>query len=296
MPRPAAGAIDRRPALVDAPACADGRRTCAVDHGANVRCDAAVRAVAGGVWASRRSLRATTGDPPDRAADDPRGRPRRGPVITTSGARRTPRSPSLRPGRETATTSGPVSATGRKDDGSSTTTPSAIGPNVGGSARARPMRRATRGRVAACRPAIAGRPSGSAAARLPPGHSRGRSATRASARIQVLRRAQAWRGGSTGSAPRPAPRRSVQSQVLQLAEQAAAGEVQVDRRDRDPPVDHGVEVRARDADPGRRRPADPVVRHAARVDPLDQLVLVDAPADARDLEPLALLDASRPGR
>ena len=72
-------------------------------------------------------------------------------------------------------------------------------------------------------------------------------------------------------------------------QQPPAGEVEVDRRDRDPPVDDGVEVRPLDREPRRRRAADPEVGDAARVDPLDQLVLVDAPAKTGHLETLALL-------
>ena len=53
-----------------------------------------------------------------------------------------------------------------------------------------------------------------------------------------------------------------------------------------------MEVRPRYADPRRRRAADPVVGDAARVEALDELVLVDAPADAGDLEPPALLDVT----
>ena len=44
-----------------------------------------------------------------------------------------------------------------------------------------------------------------------------------------------------------------------------------------------------DGEPGRRRAADPVVGDAARIEPLDELVLVDAPAEAGDLEPAELL-------
>ena len=73
------------------------------------------------------------------------------------------------------------------------------------------------------------------------------------------------------------------------ASKPAAGEVEMDRRDRDPAVDDRVEVRAVDGQPGRRRAADPEVGDPARVDPLDQLVLVDAAAEAGHLEPLALL-------
>ena len=59
-----------------------------------------------------------------------------------------------------------------------------------------------------------------------------------------------------------------------------AGEVEVDRRHRHPPVDDRVEVRAGDADPGRGRAADPVVGNAAGVEALGELILVDAAADA----------------
>ena len=43
------------------------------------------------------------------------------------------------------------------------------------------------------------------------------------------------------------------------------------------------------ARPGRRRPADPEVGDAARIDPLDELVLVDAAPESGHLEALALL-------
>ena len=45
-------------------------------------------------------------------------------------------------------------------------------------------------------------------------------------------------------------------------EQPPAGQVEVDRRDRDPAIDDGVEVRARDRQPRRRRAADPEVGDA----------------------------------
>ena len=64
----------------------------------------------------------------------------------------------------------------------------------------------------------------------------------------------------------------------------------MDRRDRDPAVDDGVEIGALDGEAGRRRAADPEVGDAARIEPLDELVLVDAPAEPRDLDAVALLD------
>jgi hypothetical protein len=67
----------------------------------------------------------------------------------------------------------------------------------------------------------------------------------------------------------------------------------VDRRHRDAPVHDGVVVGAGHGDPRRRRPPDPVVRDAARVQPLDELVLVHAPPHAGHLEPLALVDGHR---
>ena len=85
-----------------------------------------------------------------------------------------------------------------------------------------------------------------------------------------------WRfAGRFGELPVPRP---------EALEQPAAGQVEVDRRDGDPPVDHGVEVGALDGQPGRRRPADPEVRDPARIDALDQLVLVDALAEPGDLD------------
>ena len=48
-----------------------------------------------------------------------------------------------------------------------------------------------------------------------------------------------------------------------------------------------------DREAGRRRPADPEVGDAARVEPLDELVLVDPPAEAGDLEALELLGVTR---
>ena len=63
----------------------------------------------------------------------------------------------------------------------------------------------------------------------------------------------------------------------------------MDRGHSDPPVDDGVKVRSGNSQPGRRRATDPEVGDAARVDPLDELVLVDAPAEPGDLESLGLL-------
>ena len=63
----------------------------------------------------------------------------------------------------------------------------------------------------------------------------------------------------------------------------------MDRRDGDASVDDRMEVRALHGQPRRRRPADPEVGDAARIEPDDQLVLVDALAEAGDLEPFALL-------
>ena len=76
----------------------------------------------------------------------------------------------------------------------------------------------------------------------------------------------------------------------------SAGEVEVDRRDRDPAVDDRVEVGAGTGEPGRRRAADPEVGDAARVEPLDELVLVDALAEAGDLEAVELLERRPPAR
>ena len=81
----------------------------------------------------------------------------------------------------------------------------------------------------------------------------------------------------------------VQSHVRRRFKQPPPGQVELDRRDRDAPVDDGVEVGARHGQPGRRRPADPEVGDAARVEPLDELVLVDALAQARHLEAVALV-------
>ena len=51
-----------------------------------------------------------------------------------------------------------------------------------------------------------------------------------------------------------------------------------------------MEVRALDREPGRRRAADPEVGDAPRVLPPDELVLVDALAEAGDLDPLAFFE------
>ena len=87
----------------------------------------------------------------------------------------------------------------------------------------------------------------------------------------------------------------VQLPGLEPPQQPPAGQVEVDRRDGDAPVDDGVEVGARDGQPGRRRAADPEVGDAARVAPLDELVGVDAPAEPGDLDALALLERGTAG-
>ena len=120
--------------------------------------------------------------------------------------------------------------------------------------------------------------------------------TRPAARLRSQRRRRrVWRPprvatclarrAGPGQRPVPAP---------QALEEPAAGQVQVDRGDRDPPIDHGVEVGALHGQAGRRRPADPEVGDSARVGPLDQLVLVDALAEAGHLDTLELLE--RDGR
>ena len=89
--------------------------------------------------------------------------------------------------------------------------------------------------------------------------------------------------GLLGRVQRPVP-------GVQALEQPSAGEVEVDRRHRDAPVDDGVEVGPRDGQARRRRSADPEVGDPARVQALDQLVLVDALAQAGDLDAVALLE------
>ncbi len=70
---------------------------------------------------------------------------------------------------------------------------------------------------------------------------------------------QARRPGPPRLRQRPVPR----PKPLQ---QPPPGQVEVDRRDRDPAVDDGVEVRPLDGQAGRRRTADPEVGDAARVE------------------------------
>jgi hypothetical protein len=63
----------------------------------------------------------------------------------------------------------------------------------------------------------------------------------------------------------------------------------VDGGDGDALVHDGVEIGAGIRKPGRWRSADPEVGDAARVEPLDELVRVDAAAEPGDLDPLACL-------
>ena len=130
----------------------------------------------------------------------------------------------------------------------------------------------------------------------------GRSMVRAPARRAAERRraaSQASSGGTSigpvvasaaGTAGAAAAGGQVPVPRLEPAEQAPAGQVEVDRGDRDPPVDDRMEVGAGDRQAGRRRAADPEVGDAARVAPLDQLVRVHPPAEAGDLDAFALLE------
>ena len=146
-------------------------------------------------------------------------------------------------------------------------------PSLPGSPAARPVRAARRGRSAPA-PDVAC-PAGSA--RIGHGHP-----SRVAPSGGSSRRGRAVSSGHDHVRSRLSSRRPVRSRWI--------------GRDGDAAVDHGVEVGPRHGQPRRRRAADPEVGDAARVEPLDELVLVDALAEAGDLDPLALLDRRPPGR
>src|SRR5919198_3520400 len=77
--------------------------------------------------------------------------------------------------------------------------------------------------------------------------------------------------------------RQVPRPGLEPAQQAPAGEIEMDRCDGDPPVDDGVEIGAGHGQTRGWRPADPEIGDAPRIHALDQLILVDPSAEAGHL-------------
>src|SRR5207248_10924562 len=77
---------------------------------------------------------------------------------------------------------------------------------------------------------------------------------------------------------------------LEPRDRLVMGEVEMQRRDGDAAVLHGLEVGPLVVGPRWRAAADPVVRPAARIEPLDDPLGVDALSELRDLHAAELAD------